>query len=213
MKKNIYNFLDSEQDEAEYFSLSKEELINLKEFLNILKTKEETFINSIKSEEDSIKEKCDWVDHILFTGVQFKGKENLFFSTIRLLGQNTYLEAYYNEQSDKYITYPRFLPKCICFNKYLKDRKEQIGSLKNIQEELSNIDIIGKDVFDGYLSNRSASGKFEIEFLPFEGVALNSKFKTLAFFGDRKPKYIFEEGLDDETKEKALNKILIRQKD
>ena len=210
MNNIVSGFLDSNLDEAEYFSLSKENLMYLRDFLEILKSKEEEFKNSIKTEEESIKHKCKWVDHVEFSGVQISNSNELFLSSIKLEGKNTSLETFYNEGNKKYITCPRFIPKFICLTKWAKNKRATIESIKDIQEELLDIDNIGKDIFSGYLNTKSASGKFGIDFIPFEGAILNNKYTTLAFYGDNKPEYV-EEKLDSLNKEEILNRILIKK--
>ena len=69
MKEHIKNFLNTNLTETEYYSLPKENLITLKEYLLQLKNKDDNFQTAIQEQFQSIKKKCVWLNTISFGGL------------------------------------------------------------------------------------------------------------------------------------------------
>ncbi len=212
MKKAISNFFDSELDEADFFNLDKNSLISLREYIEFLKRQEISFQEAISDELLSIKDKCEWVENIKFWGLQFKTDDRFIVSSVKIDGLGTHLDMYYNKARDKYLPCPRQLPKALCLTKHARINKERAQSLELIQPEISSIDSIGQELFNGLIQRDSVSGKFEINYEPFEGVYLYNGLNTLAVYGDIRDRYRENDiYLNNEEQKEVLRKVLIKK--
>lgn len=64
MKEEIKFFLNCDLDEANYYSLLRENLVTLREYLLQLKGKDNDFKFAIQEQFQSIKKKCNWLTAI-----------------------------------------------------------------------------------------------------------------------------------------------------
>ena len=102
MNEQVKKFLNTTLTEAEYYSLPKENLITLKEYLLQLKDKDNDFQTAIQEQFQSIKKKCSWLSAISFGGLIHESG-NYEITAIYLYSKDGIdLIANCNHSSDRY---------------------------------------------------------------------------------------------------------------
>ena len=214
MKQIIRDFLNSDMTESEFYNLSQDNLINLKDYLLQLKSKDEQFIYLIKNPYNSMKEKCNWIDNIAFSAIQIKSTGDYYQSSIWLLptkGNNIITKI--NKERKVYKDIADKIPKIYLVNKNIKTQIERQEDLKNIQEELHEIDQIGRKYYDGLLyPQKSISENFKMYYTPNIGMSLYSDNQLLANYYIRQMKEYDKPYLNNEEKNKILTRIQIKNK-
>lgn len=205
MNEEINKFIISNKDETEYFLLNENNTISLEDYIKFLKSKEEEFTLETQNVLERIKEKCNWVYKIGFGGLQTQ--DIYFLSTIYLItSDGTYKSIRFNTETQKY----EFFNKKCSFSEKIRMLIKYGNNIKFIQEELSEIDIIGKKVFNLILSSRSVSNNFKIYFLPFQQILVYNDCDLLADFSYYKEKRNNNEQLNESQKNELLKRVRIK---
>ena len=219
MESIIRDFLNSELTESDFFGLSKEDLISLKEYLELLIEIDAKYQSLIKEQFDSIKKKCDWIERVGFassqqetTGKYLKSWLNLFATD----GIN--LSASLTNGDVEYIDLAR-IPSIYLLSKRNRIRSNRQEELSLIQNELHEIDEVGRKLYDGTLyPQKTISDYFTIDYTPELGIDLfgnNDEYSNdlIARYYKRSDKYYDKPILNDEVKkEKLLTRIQIKDK-
>ena len=218
MKDIIKDFLNGELTESEFFGLPKEDLISLKEYLELLKEKDVKYQSLIKEQFDSIKKKCDWIAKVGFGSLQLEATGQY---------QNSWLNLFANDGIDLSVSLANGAGEYVDLakipNLYLLRRSSRVRSnrqkeLSIIQDELHVIDEVGRNLYDGALyPKKSISGSFTANYSPELGIDLfcdNDEYSNvlIARYYDRTGKYYDRPVLNDAAKkEKLLTRIQIRK--
>lgn len=214
MKESTIMFLTSGLKEEEFYHLKMKNLITLKEFLEVYKNLDEEFKLYVKSELDSIKNKCDWVEDIGFHALQDDLTGTYINSGIRLFANDDInLIANYNKATNKYEESNIQMPKLYLISKKIRTFFQRQEDLSMIQSELSDIDEIGRAFYDGLLyANYSISGNFEIHYTPSVGLDVFTEDELLASYSERHLKDYNKPFLSDEAKSRVLTLIQLENK-
>ena len=211
MKEEIKKFLNNDLSEAEYYNLPKENLINLKQYILMIKEKEKEFQRLVKQPVKSMQEKCNWLAGVTFQGIQSEVNGEFILHSIILWGvDNINLVARYKNELEKYVGIVEWVPKIYLLSKKTRTTIKRQNSLDSIQSELSEVASVGKIVYDNLFYQSSISKYFDITYLPPYGVVIFNNHDLLA-------KYLFnpyqtrsKELLNSGEKQKLLTKIQIR---
>lgn len=208
MKKNIREFLKSDLNEADFYNLPKEDLINLKDYLESLKEIDRDFENQIQEPIASIKEKCDW----------FKDFGFYYTQTIKLLAKdNIDLIAVLNQYTDKYEELAQNIPKIYLISPKVRTIIQRQKDLDLIQEELHLIDEIGSSMYGKEVSHiaskHSISENFYITYTPRIGMDIWYDSGLLTSYHERYTKQYQKPLLKDKKKERILERIQIRKEE
>ncbi len=218
MNKVIVDFLNSGLTESEYFNLSSEDLITLKEYLIEMRDKDKEFMELIKEPLDSMKDKCGWINTIGYDVLHQSSTGEYIMSSIKLIpveGRN--LTVHKKIDSDKYTNLAEGFPKFYLLNRGIRIENERSKELPYIQDELSEIDQIGISFYKGLLGSKlSVSGNFGISCHPnvtmdvyaMDGVHYD---ELLSRYPVRKMKEYEKPYLGEEEKSKVLTKIQIKK--
>ncbi len=213
MNKNIRDFLNSDMTESEFYNLSKEDLINLKEYLLQMKSKDKEFMDLVKEPVNSMKEKISWIDDIAFDASQNKTTGDYSFTTIWIFpkeGEHLIVESdresgFYKDIADK-------IPTMYLLNKNIRTRVKRQDALDFLQEELYLIDHFGRGFYDGLLyPKKSVSGNFEIGYTPKLGMYVWNDSELVTDYLEKKIKRYDKPHIKDNEKEKVLTKIQIKK--
>lgn len=217
MDKVIVDFLNSGLTESEFFNLSSEELLSLKEYLIGMRVKDKEFMELIKEPLDSMKNKCGWINTIGYDVLHQDSTGEYITSSINLFPvEGRVLTIHKKFDSDEYTNLAEGFPKFYLFNRGIKTENERSKELPYIQDELGEIDQIGISFYKGLLESRqSVSGKFGIAYHPnvtmdvytMDGVHYD---ELLARFPVRKMKEYEKPYLDEKENNKILTKIQVR---
>ena len=212
MEKQIKLFLNSELDEGDYYSLSKENLLTLREYLLKLKEKDDEFQSRIQNQFNSIKEKCDWLEDINFDGVV--KKDGTYEMSAIYLNSNdgVNLIVRLNKNHDQYEELVKKVPKLYLVSSKVRKHLARQEDIKYIQEELREIDNIGRDVYKGVLGFvYSRSENFLVYNTPNKCVSVYNDYELICEYLNESKKHK-ETGFlkDKDKKEKLLEKILIK---
>ena len=213
MEENICDFLSSELTEAEYFNLSKEDLVNLREFLLKLEEKDEKFLKLIKEPVDSMKGKCNWVSDVAFHALQKEPKGEYILSSIWLLPTDVHnVIARFDEKRERYVELAERIPFVYRASKNVRTLIKRQEELDLIQDELHEIDQVGKNYYDGLLCRKeSISKNFSVIYFPNVGMSIWSNGDLLANYYRRQIKEYDKPYLNEENKDKVLSKIQIKK--
>ena len=211
MKKEVYNFLESDKTEADFFNLSKEDLINLRDYLIGLKAMDVAFLDSVEGLVNEMKEKCPWIEDIAFDGIQDERNEGYVFTSIWIFpteGKNLIVfrdkNGYYRDLSER-------MPLLYLVDKGNRELVRRQKELDLIQKELYEIDELGCEFYDGLLDHKkSVSGNFTIAHTPNIGITVWSDSDLLANYYDKEIKSYDKEYLSEEDKEMVLSRIQMK---
>ena len=219
MEEQIKLFLNSDLDEADYFSLSKENLLTLRELLLQFKKIDNEFTSAIQEQFQSIKEKCNWLSTISFSGYIHK---NGFYGTTSIYlnsEDGIDLTVQYNDITHIYegLIKEDKIPKVCLISRKLRKHLLRQKDISFIQEELYEIDRIGRDIYKSVLVPiNSVSKNFCMCYVPHKGlhVTNNDKYNyyLIATYYECLKGHKERELLKDEkSKEKLLTRILVNQ--
>lgn len=207
MKKNIREFLKSDLSEADFYHLSKEDLISLKDYLELLREIDNDFEDLIQEPINIIKEKCDW-----FKDISYMYLVNISPSSIRLLAKdNIDLIAVLNSETEKYEELAKNIPRIYLINPKVRTLIERQKDLDLIQDELHQIVKIGNSIYDtDIISIHSISDNFYISYTPRIGMDIWYSNGLLASYHERYIKQYNKPLLNDKKKDKILTKIQVK---
>ena len=211
MRAIIKEFLDSDLTESEFFNLPKEDLMSLKDYLEVCQKQAVKFRGLIEKPFSSIQDKCDWIQRIGFGSLQNDDAVYLM-SWLNLFAADG-IDLSVSLENGEYKDLAQ-----IPTNKesrILLDRQED---LYFIQDELHEIDEVGRDVFSGFsLTKRSISKSFTADYISGLGLDLftcNDEY-GLDFIlrsYERHGNYYDKEIITNQAeKEKVLNRVQIKK--
>ncbi len=211
MKKNIREFLKSDLSEADFYNLPKEDLINLKDYLESLRKIDRDFEMQVQEPFAKIKEKCDWFKDFGFYHTQ----------TIKLLAKdNIDLIAVLNPYTEKYEELAQNIPKIYLISPKVRTIIQRQKDLDLIQDELQQIDEIGSSIFGNSIyseelspiaSKHSISENFYISYTPRIGMDIWYDHGLLASYHERYTKQYQKPLLKNEDKKRLLERIQIKK--
>lgn len=212
MQEQVKNFLNSNLTETEYYSLPKENLITLKEYLLQLKEKDNEFDKAIEKHAKSIKQKCTWVNKISFGGlVSSKG---IYETTAIYLYSNDGIDLIitHNISNNEYEDLTKYVPKIYLLSRKVRKHLKRQNDINLIQKELEEIENIGREIYIDVLKYiSSVSENFEIYYTPHLGLSVYNDFDLIASYSNctkRQKEYI----KDEDSKQKLLKRIMIKTK-
>lgn len=214
MKESTIMFLRSGLKEEDFYHLKMKNLITLKEFLEEYKSLDEEYQKFITKEVESIKNKCNWIEDVGFYSLQ-NDRNGMYINTgVRLFAKDDInLIANYNKITNKYEESNTQIPKLYLISKRIRTFLQRKEELSYIQNELCDIDEIGRAFYDGLLSaNFSISGNFEMHYTPSVGMDVFSEDELLASYTDRRLKEYDKCYLSEEPKAKILSLIQLENK-
>ena len=213
MKQVVKAFLNSDSTEADFFDLSKEDLITLKDYLESLLSKDNEFQNTINEPLESIRNKCDWVEGIGFNGLQLSDSGEYFHSGVNIFAKdNADLIVTSKDNMEDYKEVSLYIPKIYHASSKVRTLINRQGDLNKIQEELKEIGKIGCEIYDGALyPKKSASGMFEISYRPNIGLDVWSNDDLVAGIYERPIKVYNTPYLSGKNACKVLTKIQIKK--
>ena len=215
MNKVLCDFINSDLTESEYFGLTKDELITLKDYLLSMREKDKEFKELIKEPLDSMKDKCGWISSVGYNLLQQKTTGEYISSTIYLFPVTGRRQIVHKSfWSDEYKDIAEKFTKIYLLNKEIRDEYKRQKDLPFIQDELREIDEMGQLVYDGLLYPRdTVSENFEIFYTPNIGmeVYVPSDYNSLAYYYVRNMKIYDKPLIDDKQKEKVLTKIQLKK--
>lgn len=211
MEKDIYTFLNSDLTEAEYYHLSKDNLINLKDYLLEMREKDKEFRNIVKEPIEAIKEKCNWLQDIGFDSLQKPETGEYLESSIWLFTVNGHnIIVHKKFENNKYVGLGEKLPVIYLVSGKNREFVKRQKELANIQEELEIIDSVGHSFYDGLLYSKDTISKnFHASYTPGLGMTLweNTNYELIASFYERKIKEYNKAYFNNDNKGKVLTKI------
>lgn len=211
METDIKNFLNSDLVESEYYNLPKEDLINLKQYILMIKEKEKEFQRLVEQPVKSMQEKCNWLAGTNFQGIQSEVNGEFILHSIILWGvDNINLVARYKDKLGKYVGLVEWIPKIYLLNKRIRTIIKRQNDLNLIQGELGDVASIGQTIYDGLFHKYSISENFSIIYLHPDSIAILNNHILLAKYLDNQHKSKDKELLNNEEKQKLLTKIQIR---
>ena len=206
MEKIIKEFIQGNKTESEFFELTKDNLMDLREYLIYLTILDEEFEKKTKSQSDSIKKKCDWVKALYFNSLKLHeetdnkmmelvAKDNINIYTVFNKSTDMF-EKYYH---DLYV-YRHSKKKCTLVNQRQED-------LILIQSELKESCEIGEEVYkDVKAISKSISGNFDVWASPFDGIFVSTEDDIIASFDKGRSKKS-KTYLNDKNKAKILRMV------
>ena len=211
MKEQVKDFLNNNLTEAEYYSLPKENLLTLKEYILQLREKDNEFENYIEPYFDSIKKECPWVKEIGFDGVQDSDGKYLI-STIYLYATDEInLIVKFNPKSFRYEDIACKIPYIYLLSKKTRTRIKRQKELDLIQNELYQIELVARKIYNGVLSSKSISNNFKIEHSPNFATYVLNENDIICRYGYDEKKHYDRELLADKQKEQLLTKVLVKK--
>lgn len=213
MDSNIIIFLNSTMNEAEFFHVPGFNTITLGDHLESMKTFDEAFIWACQDALKSMKKKCDWVQT-----VSFNGSGEFFQTGVRIFTiDNDEIIATLNVKNGKYEAPVKDVPKMYLLSKKIRNSIQRTEELGLIQKELLDIDIIGRQIYEGMLyPAESISGNFTINYISNVGMDVThgngENTELIARFYNSNKKNTEKTYLNENNKPKLLNKILLNQK-
>lgn len=218
MKDIIRDFLNGELTESEFFGLPKEDLINLKEYLELLKERDAKYQSLIKEQFGSIKKKCDWIEKVGFSSLQLEATGQYQNSWLNLFATDGIdLSVSLANGAGEYVDLAK-IPSLYLLGRSSRIRSNRQKELSIIQDELHEMDEVGRNLYDGVLyPKRSISGSFTAHYSPELGIDLfcnSDEYSNdlIARYYERPRKYYDRPALTDEAKkEKLLTRIQIKK--
>ena len=212
MKDSVLKFIESEYDEADYFDLSKEDLISLKDYLSILKEKSEKFKNLVKEPTCLIKEKCSWVRDMGYSSLQNPLLKNNNQTGIYLFAVDNIDLIALSDETGKYEEISKQIPMLYLIRNKSRLVARRQNDLNLIQDELRDIDLIGKSIFDkDDYDKESISGHFVLSYMPNIDLSLWSYNDLIIDFKERQMNLYNKPYLYSENKNKVLNRIQFKK--
>lgn len=212
MKEQVKNFLNTTLTETEYYSLPKENLITLKEYLLQLRDKDNIFQTAIQEQFQSIKKKCVWLNAISFGGL-INESGNYVITAIYLYSKDGIdLIANYNHLSDRYEDLTKNVPKVYLLSGKVRKHLSRQKDIDLIQEELREIENVGRNIYIDVLRPISSiSNNFQIYYTPHVGLSIYNEDDLIADYLNCSKKSKEKEYLKEEDpKEKLLRRILVK---
>ena len=212
MKEQVKNFLNTTLTETEYYSLPKENLITLKEYLLQLRDKDNIFQTAIQEQFQSIKKKCVWLNAISFGGL-INESGNYVITAIYLYSKDGIdLIANYNYLSDRYEDLTKNVPKVYLLSGKVRKHLSRQKDIDLIQEELREIENVGRNIYIDVLRPISSiSNNFQIYYTPHVGLSIYNEDDLIADYLNCSKKSKEKEYLKEEdSKEKLLRRILVK---
>lgn len=214
MEQITCDFLKSNLTESDFFGVSSKDLISLKEHLLRLKAKDQEFLTAVKPHIDSMKEKCGWLDEIAFSATQHDGTGEYLRTAIWLFPtEGRSLITHYDVKTKRYRDIAERVPKLyILLNKSIRTSVEREKELVSVQEELREIDELGRLLYDGVLyARKSVSGNFCITYTPNIGMNVWWRDELVANYYIRKMKLYDRPYLSEEEKGQVLTRIQLKK--
>lgn len=211
MNQELKDFIKSDLNEAEFYGVSRDNSITLEEYLEKMKDLDFQFQQMAQFEIFSIKRKCNWVDEVWFAGVQnHRGKYEL--KGIAVFAKDGRGIFGCPNKDGEYGCIVEGLPRIFLLHHGIRKDLKRLQEFYKIQEELNEIDSIGSEVYNGYLSMKpSVSNNFGAKYHPDLGLYVNSVYGDLATFTKPRMKDYHNPILkNDMDKAKVLQKILIK---
>lgn len=212
MDKIIKEFFKSDKDEAEFFGVSRDNSITLEEYQARMKDLDYQFQNMAKFEIFSIKRKCAWVDEVWFSGKQnYKGK--YLIKEIGIFAKDgSEIYTHLNKEKGEYGCNLEGLPLIFLLHKGIRTDLKRLQEFYKIQEELKEIESIGKDVYNGKLyDKKSVSDNFKATYRPDAGLYLfDSNLDNVTAYLKENRKNYDKPLVKDKDKGKLLRKVLIK---
>lgn len=212
MNEQVKKFLNATLTEAEYYSLPKENLITLKEYLLQLKDKDNDFQTAIQEQFQSIKKKCSWLSAISFGGLIHESG-NYEITAIYLYSKDGIdLIANRNHSSDRYEDLTKNVPKVYLLSRKVRKHLSRQKDINLIQEELREIENVGRNIYIDVLRPISSiSNNFQIYYTPHFGLSIYNEYDLIANYLNCSKKNKEKEYLTEEdSKEKLLRRILVK---
>ena len=213
MKQITRYFLNSDMNEADFYNLPKDNLITLREYLLDMLNKDNEFLNLIGEPLSSMKEKCPWINDIGYDMLQLAVTGSTIDSTIWLFptdGHNMIVSK--NKNSSIYDDLAKVIPSIYLLDKNVKKRIKRQNELLFIQDELHEIDKIGRNFYDELLYDKtSISGDFDISYVPNIGMYVYTDNEFLAACLVRNMKSYQKPYLKDKQKDKVLARIQLEK--
>lgn len=212
MEEQVKKFLNTNLTETEYYSLPKENLITLKEYLLQLKDNDNNFQSAIQEQFQSIKQKCSWLSAISFGGLIHESG-NYEITAIYLYSEDGIdLIANHNNSNDRYEDLTKNVPKIYLLSGKVRKHLTRQKDIDFIQEELYEIENIGRNMYRDVLRPISSISKnFEIYYAPHFGLSIYNNYELIANYLNCSKKRKEKEYLKDgDSKEKLLKRILIK---
>ena len=215
MRTIIKEFLDSDLTESEFFDLPKEDLMSLKDYLEVCRKQDAKFRGLIEKPFSSIQDKCDWIQKIGFGSLQ--NDDTVYLMSWLNLFAADGIDLSVSLKNGEYKDLAQ-IPTLYLLNKKSRIRLDRQKDLYFIQDELHEIDEVGRDVFSGFsLSKRSISKSFNADYMPELGLDLftcNDEY-GLDFIlrsYERHGYYYDKEIITNQAeKEKVLNRVQIKK--
>ena len=212
MKEITRSFLNSDMVESDFYNLPKKDLINLRDYILQLQEKDKEFMDLVREPVSSMKTKCSWIDDVAFDGRQIESTGEYYSSSIWLFpteGHNLITkldrdDKIYKDIADK-------IPTIYRLNKTIRTQIKRQGELKNIQDELHDIDQIGREFYDGLLyRKKSISGDFDMLYTPNIGMYVFNDDELVADYLVRKMRSYDKPYLKGTNKRKILTRIQVK---
>ncbi len=215
MEKNkiklIKEFVMSDQDESEFFGVSKENSITLEEYYDYMKDVDRRFQKMAQFEIESIKKKCPWVKEVWFEGLQNAKTKEFFLTSIHFFsvdGREIYTNL--NKKTDTY-DYNFNIPKLYLLSKKVRADVQRKHDFAKIQEELKEIEKIGHDIYDDKFHRKdSISETFDACYRPDGGLYLFSDYNLVTAFLKPCVKNYDKPIIKDKNSNRVLKKILLK---
>lgn len=221
MQDIIKDFLNGELTESEFFGLPKEDLISLKEYLELLKERDAKYQSLIKEQFGSIKKKCDWIEKVGFGSLQVEATGKYQMSWLNLFATDGIdLSVSLANDFDEYVDLAK-IPNLYLLSKSSRIRSNRQEELSIIQDELHKIDEVGRNLYDGALyPKKSISNSFITHYSPELGIDLfcnddaysNNLMARYYERPLRHPSRYYDKPIikDETKKEKLLTRIQIK---
>lgn len=215
MEKRIQDFLESDLTESEFFNLSSDDLITLKDYLLEMRAKDEEFKELIKEPLNSMKDKCGWINSIGYFVLNKEGTGEYILSSIPLFtvdGRTIIVDRLID--SGEYKSLSERIPKVYLLNSGVRTDFNRQKELIYIQDELREIDLTGRSFYgDSLRIEQSVSGNFKVSYRPNLTMSLWGQDEVLATYPVRKMKEYEKPYLDEEGKKKILTRVQLRKKE
>ena len=215
MRTIIKEFLNSDLTESEFFNLPKEDLMSLKDYLEVCQEQDAKFRGLIEKPFSSIQDKCDWIQRIGFGSLQNDDAVYLM-SWLNLYAADG-IDLSVSLKNGEYKDLAQ-IPTSYLLNQKSRILLDRLEDLLFIQDELYEIDKVGRDVFSGFpLTKRSISESFTADYMPELGLDLftcNDEYgldfilRSYEFLGKNYDKEIIT---NQAEKEKVLNRVQIKK--
>lgn len=212
MEAQVKSFLNASITEAEYFSLPKENLITLKEYLLQLKDRDNDFQSSIQEQFQSIKQKCNWLSTISFGGLIHENGDYEITAIYLYAEDGINLIVNHSHSKDRYEDLTKNVPKVYLLSGKARKHLMRQKDIDLIQKELYEIENIGRKIYIDVLRPISSiSGNFKIYYTPHLGLSIYNDYDLIANYLNCSKKSKEKEFLKDEaSKEKILKRILVK---